>query len=681
MLNNLKLSTKVILSLAITILCMLIISISSYIGLSKIGKEIVQIAEYQIPINKVIVELEKDILKEEILTYELILEGSDTNSQIFKDLKKKIKKTEQQTKMQILKAEDLIKNAIKHTYDDNVIKNYESFYEKLVILEKDQKKFKKDLNLMIKYLENKDIEGIKKEKKILHEELERMDSEIQKLTQNVIAMLQKSALTAEEHEITLLKIIEIISILGIILSIIIAYLLKNYISKTINNFEKGINQFFKFLNKETNEVIILDESSNDEIGNMSKIVNTNINKIKTSIEEDTKFLQEVEYMVEEVKKGYVFKRFKTPVKTKNLETLRINLNEMLEILNTNVCGSTNKLFDVLCSYSRLDFTDKIYSDNGKIALALNEVAELITQMLIENKKNGLTLENSAKSLLENVNILNVSSNEAAASLEETAAALEEITGNVSTTTRKISEMSSLAKEVTNSSNKGQDLATETKKAMDEINDQVNEINEAITIIDQIAFQTNILSLNAAVEAATAGEAGKGFAVVAQEVRNLAARSAEAANDIKALVENATIKANEGKTISDRMIDGYEGLNMNIKQTINLISDIDLAAKEQKSGIDQINDAVNMIDQKTQQNAAVAAQTHTISLGTSYLAKKILTDADEKEFNGKEDIKPDSLDSLLEQSEKGITVKEKEDCESDTCKISFANKKTQPSNKI
>ena len=84
--------------------------------------------------------------------------------------------------------------------------------------------------------------------------------------------------------------------------------------------------------------------------------------------------------------------------------------------------------------------------------------------------------------------------------------------------------------------------------MDEINTQVNAINEAITVIDQIAFQTNILSLNAAVEAATAGEAGKGFAVVAQEVRNLASRSSEAAKEIKELVLNATTKANQGKIL-------------------------------------------------------------------------------------------------------------------------------------
>ena len=122
--------------------------------------------------------------------------------------------------------------------------------------------------------------------------------------------------------------------------------------------------------------------------------------------------------------------------------------------------------------------------------------------------------------------------------------------------------------------------------MDEINNQVHLINDSILVIDQIAFQTNILSLNAAVEAATAGEAGKGFAVVAAEVRNLASRSAEAAKEIKAIVENATSKANQGKDIANNMIDGYKQLNQNISQTINLISDIEMSSKEQLSGIEQ-----------------------------------------------------------------------------------------------
>ncbi|WP_258239336.1 methyl-accepting chemotaxis protein, partial [Arcobacter sp. CECT 8989] len=138
--------------------------------------------------------------------------------------------------------------------------------------------------------------------------------------------------------------------------------------------------------------------------------------------------------------------------------------------------------------------------------------------------------------------------------EETAAALNEIRSNISNSTENIIQMSLNAKELTSSVKEGEKLASKTTVAMSEINEQVSEITNAIGIIDQIAFQTNILSLNAAVEAATAGEAGKGFAVVAQEVRNLASRSATAANEIKIIVENATQKANEGKQIASKMID-------------------------------------------------------------------------------------------------------------------------------
>jgi methyl-accepting chemotaxis protein len=682
MLNNMKLTTKVIASMAVTIVGMLVISVSTYIGLSTIGSELEEIAEYQVPINKVIVELEKDILKEEILTFELFIEGKDPKSDKFAKTIKKIKVMEEKTIKLIKKAEKLIEGAIDHAKEPHIKKEYQKLYDELVILEKDQLAFKKDLYLFIKYLKAGDEKGIKKEKVILLKELKKMDEEVQKITNDLISFLSRSALTAEEHEIMLLRIIEVISILVIIISLIVAWFLNQYIKKTINSFQEGLMAFFAFLNKETQEVKPLDASNNDEIGNMAKVVNKNIEQIQTSFNDDNRFLTEVQLMVEEVQKGYVFKRFQTPVASESLEKLRLSLNEMLEILNTNICGSTNKLFNVLCSYSQLDFTDRIHSDTGKIAMALNEVAELITKMLVESKRNGLTLKSSAEALMSNVDTLNRSSNEAAASLEETAAALEEITGNVSTTTNKIAQMSNVASEVTQSSKHGQELATKTTEAMDEINDQVMAINEAITVIDQIAFQTNILSLNAAVEAATAGEAGKGFAVVAQEVRNLASRSADAANEIKNIVETATLKANEGKTISDKMIEGYTGLNENIQKTIELISDVNLAAKEQQAGIEQINNAINSLDQKTQQNAAVASETHAISLGTSHLAERIVNDANEKEFEGKNNVQAESVEGLLNQSTgNGPAGGQGEDCESDSCKISFANKGNMPNDKI
>jgi len=273
-------------------------------------------------------------------------------------------------------------------------------------------------------------------------------------------------------------------------------------------------------------------------------------------------------------------------------------------------------------------------------------------MLKENKANGLTLEESSKVLLDNVDKLNVSSNEAAASLEETAAALEEITSNIRNNTQSIAQMSKISNDVTNSAKNGEELANKTTIAMDEINTQVNLVNEAISVIDNIAFQTNILSLNAAVEAATAGEAGKGFAVVAQEVRNLAARSAEAAKEIKDIVEKATIKANEGKQIATTMIE-----------------------KEQLTGIEQINDAVNELDIQTQQNASVASQTNDIALASDEIAKLIVEDANAKEFIGKDEVKAKTISKHITTTNK-VNNEDNKTKSSNTTSSSNTNKTTK-----
>ncbi|WP_419671800.1 methyl-accepting chemotaxis protein [Aliarcobacter butzleri] len=191
-------------------------------------------------------------------------------------------------------------------------------------------------------------------------------------------------------------------------------------------------------------------------------------------------------------------------------------------------------------------------------------------------------------------------------------------------------MANLSNDVKNSVILGEKLANQTNLSMDEINTQVTAINEAISVIDQIAFQTNILSLNAAVEAATAGEAGKGFAVVAQEVRNLASRSAEAAREIKDLVENATSKANQGKRISDEMSKGYDNLNKLISETIDIIKDVSVASNEQLQGIEQINDAISMLDRVTQENAHEATKVANIANETLQMAQVLVQNAKTKE---------------------------------------------------
>ncbi|MGE3593745.1 MAG: methyl-accepting chemotaxis protein, partial [Arcobacter sp.] len=247
-------------------------------------------------------------------------------------------------------------------------------------------------------------------------------------------------------------------------------------------------------------------------------------------------------------------------------------------------------------------------------------------------QNGEILQHDSSLMTSSMNNLATKANEQAASLEQTAADLEEITSITRNNAENASKMATLGQIVKKSVFSGEQLASKTAISMDEINEKVKAINEAITVIDQIAFQTNILSLNAAVEAATAGEAGKGFAVVAQEVRNLASRSAEAAKEIKNLVEEANQKANDGKTVSSDMIEGYKELNKNISETIHIIEDVSRSSKEQMTGIEQINDAVNMLDRVTQENASESNQVKSIAQNVSELANELLADAKTKKFN-------------------------------------------------
>ncbi|PLY05506.1 MAG: chemotaxis protein [Arcobacter sp.] len=441
--------------------------------------------------------------------------------------------------------------------------------------------------------------------------------------------------TTKSINSSIVQTIILVLIIIVVLAFISLLIMNNIIVKPLNRFQEGLLHFFKYVNKEENNIKPLAVTSNDEIGMMSSLINENIEKTKKIIEQDNILIEDVKEIVNHVGNGFLDKRITNTTNNESLEELKSLLNSMLDNIQDLVGININSLSKVLEEYANRNFTEKIDASNsGKIGTDIINMNKMITKILQDNQEDGISLQERSNQLTSNVKILNENANSQAASLEETAASIEEITGNIKQTSEKAQEMLQISTATQESAHVGKELASKTVKSMDEINETVIAINDAISVIDQIAFQTNILSLNAAVEAATAGEAGKGFAVVAQEVRNLASRSAEAAKEIKDLVESATIKADEGKKISTSMIEGFTSLEEKIINTSNLIDDVTNAAKEQNTGMSQISDAVNQLDRFTQENASVADKTNDIARETNEIADDIVKNVNENNFDGK-----------------------------------------------
>ena len=198
--------------------------------------------------------------------------------------------------------------------------------------------------------------------------------------------------------------------------------------------------------------------------------------------------------------------------------------------------------------------------------------------------------------------------EQASALEETSATMHEMTSAVEANTENATRVAALAHQMQDQSDDGVQVMQQTIEAMKSIQQASNKIADIVSIIDSIAFQTNLLALNAAVEAARAGEHGRGFAVVASEVRALAGKSADAAKDIKGLIEDSVQRIDVGTKLADKSGEMLSNISDSIKDVANMIEAISAASKEQATGISQVHLAIADIDRVTQENAALVEQT-------------------------------------------------------------------------
>ena len=449
-------------------------------------------------------------------------------------------------------------------------------------------------------------------------------------------------------------IYEIIFIIVLLLLVFLSIVfMTNRIFLSLKKFQINLNEFLAYSMKEKDNVTLHDIDGNDEFAIMTKEMNSQIIRIEQIQEQDKKVVLEISDVMEKVNNGFFEYTIKQKAATKDVEDLRRIINKMLDRTKLKI-DNINLLLNNYTQSNYIFKLDEIqkkgmYGDFGTLTTSTLLLGHSSSELIAMITNAGTELENNTKILASSSSELALSSTQQASSLEQSSASLEQITSNIKNNNANMNKMMKIANEVNDAANIGSKFATQTSASMDEINDKVKAINDAITIIDQIAFQTNILSLNAAVEAATAGEAGKGFAVVAAEVRNLANRSAEAAREIKNLVESASDKSNEGKQIAQDMINGYEDLASKIIQTKDIIQSVTQFSKEQEVGIVQINETISRLDAATQKNAFTASNIDILSNEVSKLSSRLLQITSQSKIDKKYYEMVENIDLMKEIS--------------------------------
>ena len=288
--------------------------------------------------------------------------------------------------------------------------------------------------------------------------------------------------------------------------------------------------------------------------------------------------------------------------------------DMVENLNTLMASAGRGLDEVggvLTAVSEGELRRRADEDLpgqfGRLAADTNRTVEKLAQIVGEIRLGSDTINSAAGEIAAGNADLSRRTEQQAAALEETASSMEELTSTVQHNADNARQANQLARGAADVAGQGGEVVGRVVTTMEEINEASRRIVDIIGVIDGIAFQTNILALNAAVEAARAGEQGRGFAVVASEVRSLAQRSAEAAKEIKLLIDDSVSKVDAGSELVGRAGSSMQEIVGSVGKVREIIAEIAAAAAEQSAGIEQVSQAVVHMDEGTQQNAALVEQ--------------------------------------------------------------------------
>ncbi len=367
------------------------------------------------------------------------------------------------------------------------------------------------------------------------------------------------------------------AIMVLALIIAITLLMRAIVSNRLEVVSSTLSHFFKLLNNQANSsgIKLVEAKSNDELGRMQTAINKNILQTQKIMQEDRQAVQDTIKVVSDVKAGNFAVRITAEPASPDLKELRDALNGIMDYLQESVGTHMPSIFKIFESYSGLDFRGRIQNASGRVELVTNALGQEIQKMLETSSNFAKDLANDSANLKECVQNLEKASNSQHKSLMETSKTIE----NITTSIQGVSSQS---------------------EAMIE---QGQDIKSIVEIIRDIADQTNLLALNAAIEAARAGEHGRGFAVVADEVRKLAERTQKSLSEIEA----------------------------NINILVQSISDTSESIKNQVKEVEEINASIEALRSVTEGNLKIASDSLEISQEIDKVSNDILEDVNKKQF--------------------------------------------------